>query len=223
MQLKKPTITALEILSCADKRPTESAGFRRRERATGRRGCRETPQAGRHIRETAAGLRPPLPPALPLAAEAGEAAVALQAVALQETLHRGGVEGQTLGGERIAQFLCMEIAGRASRIRKMRSRSGSIREALPPIAIGPHMAALAEPLHPQCERWTAPSPKCRAAAAALQCPARPRPPPQRPADARRPGGPAFNSGSPRRLAAARSVCRFLSSSYPPAPRPRGLP
>ncbi|MYE01000.1 MAG: hypothetical protein F4Y03_06920, partial [Alphaproteobacteria bacterium] len=39
-------------------------------------------------------------PALPLAAEAGEAAVALQAVALQEALHRAEPEHEALGCQR---------------------------------------------------------------------------------------------------------------------------
>ena len=109
---------------------------------------------------TGSGRNPP--PVLPLAAEAGEAAGALQAVALQEALHRGRVERQASAASASRSFRT-EIVGRASRMRKMHSRSGSIREALPPIGSG-RTWPRSRKRCTQRRTLDAPGPKCRAAA-----------------------------------------------------------
>ena len=90
---------------------------------------------GRDSRPTAAaGGRGALPPGPPLAA--GGAAVALQAVALQEALHGGPAEGQPLGGERAAEAphgtapAAPPAGGRSARAPPRPART------LPPLASG---------------------------------------------------------------------------------------
>ena len=74
-------------------------------------------------------------PALPLVAEPGEAEVAHRAVAFQEALHRPHAERRPSAAS-ASRRPRAESAGRASRMRRMRPRSGSMREARPPIRSG---------------------------------------------------------------------------------------
>ena len=147
----------------------------------------------------------------------GGAAVALQAVALQETLHRGGVERQALGGQRIAQ-----LPGRNRRLRLQNAENAR------PLRLDPRGAAAhrvgrtwprSRKRRTQRPTLDASSPKCRAAAAALM----PRSTTAATAAARRSaptGRPCLNPGSPPAGPPFLSLADSLVIVSPPTARRR---
>ena len=87
-----------------------------------------------------------------LAAEAGEADFALQAVAFQEALHCGRPELQPLGGQRLAQPLAGQPRPRLQDVKNaLAMRLDPRRGGTPAHRVGPHMAAFAKAFHPMAE------------------------------------------------------------------------
>ncbi len=88
-----------------------------------------------------------------------------------------------------------EIAGRASRMRKMRSRCGSIRDGRCRPACRAAHGRARETAGPSCGRWT-PRPRNAGPRRGRSCRTPPRPPPPRPAGPHPPRGPACVAAGP---------------------------
>ena len=102
------------------------------------------------VAETPAGIAP-LPPLPPLAAPAGAAGLAVEAVALQEALHRHRAEHHALGGKRVVQPVHGEIRPRLQDAEDPLPLRLDPRGRAAALPVEAHMAALAKALQPLAE------------------------------------------------------------------------